>query len=365
MIFHPSLPANPSRRLMKTTPLAVLFVAGLALSAQAQSDRIHLHDGTVLDGVKINSFDVRELKYSKGGAQSVSTDLVAKIELEKFADTYRRALGNRDPDIMLTLAREQLAAKDTLMAQAGLHRAAMMFFDQGKAAEAVAALEELQKSLPDAGYVPEVFRQKFEYYLGLGAKGAGNAGKVASAFRDAAMGNAWPAGFALEAEFFTALAERVGGGNPKDFQLKLNGVASRAGGTSPTIANRANVQLAHSLRETKDLAGAQRIYEELLAKDGVDVNSRAGCYLGLGLLKMDTAGADKEAYRAALLLFLRVRLETKESWANLQAEALYNAILAADKWRGNEFAYIMARCRGLLFNDFGDTEWAQRARSGR
>jgi hypothetical protein len=25
----------------------------------------------------------------------------------------------------------------------------------------------------------------------------------------------------------------------------------------------------------------------------------------------------------------------------------------------------MARCRGLLFNEFGDTEWAQRAKSGR
>ncbi|MFM1870801.1 MAG: hypothetical protein RL398_223 [Planctomycetota bacterium] len=350
---------------MKSTPLAVFFAVTLALGAVAQDDRITLTNGTVIDGAKISAFDIRELKYSKGGAQTVATDQVAKIELGKFSDTFRRAVGNKDPELLLTMAREQLKSKNDLLGMAGLHRAALMFFDQGKPAEAVATLEEMQKAVPEGGLVPEVFRQKFEYYIGLGPKGAGNAGKVAATFKESAQTNAWPSGFALEADFFAALAERVGGGNPKDFQLKLRSVASAAAGTSAAIANRANVQLAHSLRETKDAEGARKIYEDLATKEGVDVNSRAGSYLGLGLLKMDEAAGDKEAYRAALLMFLRVRLETKEAWANLQAEALYNAILAADKWRGNEYGYIMARCRGLLFNEFGDTEWAQRAKSGR
>ncbi|MCA8964085.1 MAG: hypothetical protein H6838_04040 [Planctomycetes bacterium] len=351
---------------MKSSLLAVLTAGTLALSVSAQEDRISLNNGTVIDGVRVTSFDVRELKYSKGGSsESVSSDRVAKLELGKFSDVYRRALGNRDPDLLLTMAREQVKAKNDLLGMAGLHRAGTMFLDQGKAAEGVSALEEMQKAYPEGGLVPEVFRQKFEYYLGQGAKGAGNAGKVAKAYVDTAQGNAWPSGFSLEGDFFGAMAERMAGGDPKEYQSKLRAISSNAATNSPTIANRASVQLAHSLRETKDADGARKIYEDLASKNGVDVNSRAGAYLGLGLLLLDEGVANKEANRAALLMFLRVRLETRDAWPSLQAEALYNAILAADKWRGNEYGYIMARCRGVLFNEFGSTEWAQRAKQGR
>ena len=64
----------------------------------------------------------------------------------------------------------------------------------------------------------------------------------------------------------------------------------------------------------------------------------------------------------ALLLFLRVRLETTDAWPSLQAEALYHAILAADKWRGPEYGLVMARCRRLLSEEFRETEWAEKAK---
>lgn len=353
---------------MKSRPLAALLaVLPLALPAAAQDDRVFHVNGTVIDGVRISSFDVRELKYSKGSSnESLASDLVAKIELGKFADTFRRGLGNKDPDMMLTTAREQLESKNVLLAQLGFVRAASLFFDQDKAAEAVGALEEMQKALPDAGLVPEVYRQKFEYYMGLGAKGANSATQVAKKYQADAIGGAWPAGFGLEADFFMALAERVSGGNPKDFQNKLRSVVNKALGKSPTIVNRANVQLAHSLREGKDIEGARKIYDDLAKKDGVDSSSRAGAFLGLGMLLMESGSADKkDVYKQALLMFLRVRLETRDAWPSLHAEALYHAILAADKWRGSEYQYIMGRCRGVLFSDFADSEWAQKAKAGR
>ncbi len=348
---------------MKSSLLAVLITGAIACGARAQDDRIHLNNGTVVDGVRVTSWNVRDLKYAKGGNNdSVATDQIAKVEVARFQDTFRRAIGNKDPDLMLTVAREQVEAKNELLAQLGLHRAAILFFDQGKAAEAVAALEELQKVMPEAGLVPEVYRQKFEYYIGQGSNGARSAATVAKKYLDDALGKAWPPGFALEAEFFAAMAERMGGGNPKEYEAKLRSIISKATGNDATIANRANVQLAHSLRESKDAVGARKIYEDLANKNGVDVNSRAGAYLGLGLLSLEAGGADKEANRAALLLFLRVRLETKEAWPSLQAEALYHAIVAADKWRGDNYQYVMARCRGVLFNEFGGSEWAQRAK---
>jgi len=360
-MFGPSHCETPSQSLMKSISLAIL----LALPIVAQDDRVFLINGTKIEGVRVNSFDIRELKYSKGGSNEVVvTDQIAKVDLAKFADVYRR--GIKDPGLMLTVAKEQLEAKNTLLAQLGLVGAAAQFFDEDKPQEAVGALEDLQKEIPDAGVIPEVYRQKFEYYMGLGQKGAANALKVAKKYHDDAQGGAWPNGLAVEAEFFMAMAERASGGSPKDFQAKLRDVSVKAHSANVMVANRASVQLANSLREAKDLEGARKIYDDLANKTGVDSSSRAGAFLGLGQLTMDAAAAsDKDAYKKALLLFLRVHLETTDAWPSLHAEAMYYAILAADKWRGTDYQYIMARCRGVLFNEFKDSDWAQRAKSGR
>ncbi|MBL9076959.1 MAG: hypothetical protein JNL08_05615 [Planctomycetes bacterium] len=346
---------------MKSSLIAVSLSFLWAVPALAQDDRVVLANGTTIEGVRVASFDIRELRYTKGGNnETVPSDQVVKVELAKFKDVYRRGLS--DPDLMLTVAREQLKEKSLLLAQLGFVGAAAQFFDSDQASQAVAALDELQKGIPEAGVLPEVFRQKFEYYMGIGR--GGDALKVAQKYRLDAQGGAWPAGLAVEGEFFEAMAERANGGNPKDFQTKLRSVIGKAS-SSQIVANRANVQLANSLREAKDIDGARRIYEDLAQRDGVDSSTRAGAYLGLGLLAYDKAqGGDKEAAREAMMLFLRVRLQTKDCWPSLQAEALYHAIHAADKWRGSEYQTIMARCRGVLSAEFPGSEWTSKAKQG-
>jgi hypothetical protein len=335
-----------------------LVAAVMAVAAAAQADRIYLVDGKVLDDVRVKSFDVRNLEYTKGGnSESVATDRVARVELGQFKEVYARGL--RDADLMLTIAREQLAAGNTLMAQMGFVGAAARFFDSDRPPQAVDALNELQKELPEAGVLPEVYRQKFEYYMGIGPQGANNAQTVAKKYENDAIGGAWPAGFATEASFFQVLSAPA---NAPEFQTKLRDIVNRARGNSPVVANRANIELAHSLRASGDADGAKRIYEDILQKDGVDASSRAGAYLGLGIIQFDTAGGDKEQCKEALLNYLRVRLETRDAWPALHAEALYRAILAADKWRGPEYAYIMSRCRAVLLSDFRNTEWAEQLR---
>lgn len=338
----------------------------LALPLAAQDDTVTLTNGTKLEGVKVTSFDIRELKYTKGGAQSVPTDQVVKVDLAKFNDYFR--LGLKDADLMLTKAREAHKEKNILLAQLGFVSAASQFFDAGKAGEAVGVLDELQKEkdFAEAGVLPDVYRMKFEYYMGQGGKGAASAASVAKKYQTDASGGGWPAGLAVEAEFFQAMAENAANNQPKDFQLKLRAVVAKGQSGNPMVANRANVQLAHSLRENKDPEGSRKIYDDLAKRDGVDSSSRAGAFLGLGHLALEEgSGANKELFRKALLLFLRVRLETRDAWPSQHAEAMYYAIQAADKWRGNDFAYIIARCRGVLYNDFGDTEWASKAKNGR
>jgi hypothetical protein len=261
---------------MKHQPLAVALLSLLATAVAAQDDRIVFVDGKVVTGARVDAFDIRSLRYNKSGRdETASADQVAKVELAKFKEVYRR--GIRDADMMLTVAREQLAAKETLMAQFGFVGAAAQFFDTDRAPEGVATLDELAKSIPEAGVLPEVYRQKFEYYMGLGGRGASSALQVAKKYQNDAIGGAWPTGLSIEAEFFVALADR---GTPAEFQNKLRGIVSKAGGIQPLVANRANIELAHSLRETKDYDGATRIYEDVAKRDGADGSSRAGAYLG-------------------------------------------------------------------------------------
>ena len=339
-----------------------LLAALLAAPIAAQEDTITLTNGTVVTGARVTSFDVRNLKYTKGSAtETVTTDQVAKVELKKFKDSYARGL--RDPEIMITMARAALAEKDTLMAQFAFISAANQWLDSGDPADAgkaVGALDEMAKGIPEAGLLPDVYRLKFEYYLNQGAKGAPSAATTAKKYQADATAGAWPNGLAVEAEFLAALAERR---DPKDFQSKMRAIAGKAAGPNPVIASRANVELAHSLRETKDVEGAQKIYEDVIAKDKVDSSALAGAYLGLGKILLEkSAPSDKDAFKRALLLFLRVPLATKEAWPSLQAEALYHATLAAEKWRGPEFGLVIARCKRILADEYGESEWAERAK---
>ena len=116
------------------------------------------------------------------------------------------------------------------------------------------------------------------------------------------------------------------------------------------------------MRKSGSVDEAKRIYEDVAGKESADDSARAGAYLGLGLIDLEGEGG-KDAARAALLKFLRVRLETKDAWPSLQAEALYHASQAARKWQGPEYRYIVGRCRGLLFNEFPNSQWAKLAKS--
>jgi len=344
------------------TLVASLFAVVAAAAATAQSDRIHLVNGEVVKDVKVTDFDVRSIRYKKSGSdQSKPSDQVARVVLGDFKTVYARGLN--DADLMLTLAKEQIEAKNSVMAQLGLTGASARYFDTGRPAEAVDALNLLEKTYPEGGLLPEVYRQKFEYYMGAGSSGVASALTVAKKYETAAIGGAWPPGFAIEAKFFQVLSEKS---SPNEYQQALRGVISRAGGSNRTVANRASIELAHSLRESGKGEEAKRLYDDMVAKDGADDSSRAGAYLGLGkILFEEASNNDKDKYKEALLMFLRVRLETRDAWPSLQAEALYQASQAAIKWRGPEYRLIVARCRGVLLNDFKNSEWAEAVRQSR
>lgn len=342
----------------KSFAASLIALALAAPAVTAQSDKLLLVTGETLSDVSVTSWEIRNLTYKKDGrSQTLSNDQVAKITHGKFKDVFARGLN--DPDVMLTLAREQQSAKNDVLAQLGMVAAANKFFDFGKDSEAVAALDELQKSYPAGGAIPFFYRLKFEYYMGVGKNGIASAVAIAKKYETDVISNAWPQGFAVEATFFRALAEQA---DIATYQRSLRGVVDSARGLNPIIANRANVELAHSLRNDKKEDEAKRIYESIIKSNGVDDSSLAGAYLGLGYVQMAQAGNDKEQLKQALLNFLRVRLETTESWPGQQAEALYQAMQAAAKWQGPEYRLVYARCRAGLLGDYPNSEWAAQAK---
>ena len=170
--------------------LSALLVAA---AATAQSDKIHLVNGTVIEKCKVTDYGIRNVRYKRGsGTESVETDKLAKLDLGGFKSVYARGLN--DPAMMLTLAREQVKAKDAVMAQVGLVGAANGFLDQGDPAQAVATLNEMAKAFPEGGALADVYRLKFEYYMGAGSR---DALTVAKKYEQDAIGGAWPLGGAV------------------------------------------------------------------------------------------------------------------------------------------------------------------------
>jgi hypothetical protein len=342
------------------------FVLALACAAPvATQDRIVLVNGDVIENAKIQSFDIMQLKYTaRGTTDAVSTDRVAKLDLEKFADVYKRGEASKDPQLYWHTARDRAQAKDEVMAQLGFVKAANLFLDNGNERDAFAALEEMQAQFPSGGLLPEVYRLKMETYLSKGPDKARDAAIVANKYLTDASTGAWPQGFLHEGEFFKILADgAAGGADPKVFQSRLRDLLGKVQGAFPMLANRMSVQLAHSLRTHGDPEDARKIYEDLAGKENADANTRAGAYLGLGHVALAKAGSsDRDLARQALLDFLRVRLETRDAWPVLQAEALYHAMLAAEKWQGEDWKYIVARCKFIVLNEYPSTEWASRAK---
>lgn len=368
MILPPPVPGDPRNlpleAMIKVAVAALLTALTPALAAQ--KDRIVWTDGTVTEKVKIQDFTWREVSYStKGRAEQRPADSVARLEVAKAKDTYRRAYGaSTDEDAYTAFLNtaDRLAEKDPFLAQWGYLEAARLNAKRGEYSSAFANLETMVSKLPDCGFYPELFRFKLEYYLAQGKAKAKDAAAVAKTYNQTAVQKGWPDGFVHEASFFGLMAQSASESLSEDaLKTELENLLAVTEGAYPSVADRVKILLADGQRKSDDLASARKTYEELIAKEGVDENTRARAFLGLG--HSQYAAGDRtntEPYREALLSFLKVYLETTAASDELKAEALFFAAESSEKWRGPDAAAMARRLRGYLKRDYGDTQWAQR-----
>jgi tetratricopeptide (TPR) repeat protein len=371
MMLHP---LTPTRRpvcgpiesmntALRTTVWSITAALGIAGAASAQKDRIVLTDGSVIDGVQVTSFDLRNVEFKRRGtSESKSTDQVASLEVQKVKDAFRRAYSsigtNEAPGNFLQEAERQ---SDVFLKQFGYQEAARLFLKNGQYAEAFQVLEELASKCPDSGFLPMTHQAKLDYYLSQGKAKAGDASTVAKRYSLAASTQGYPQGFILESRFYETMAQAAAGGlTPDRLRSTLRSIQNEAG-AYPNVSNRCRVQIAETLRAENKVDEARSEFEGLLERDGISQAVQAQAWLGLGNCQF-AAGtpSNREPFRDALLSFLRIVVESDGADASTVAEALYMGAQAADKWGGEDAGRMGRVLRGRLKRDYPDSEFARR-----
>ena len=354
-----------------TNARSALLACVLALPALGQEgakDVITWLDGSKTENARVQSFTLREIKFAhKGNSETKPGESVANIELAKAKeDTFKRGYGappKEAPGQFVEVARK-LAKSEPLVAQVGFIEAARVALNLGGAENAQMAfdiLKELAEQIPDTGFMGEVWRSRLDYYLAGGAEDAKNATTAADNYSKIATTSGWPDFYVNDAAYYVVMAKSSSGKlAPAALQTELKALLTKVEGQTPYVANRVNVQLAHSLLQQKKSDDAKKILDGLLAKEGLDRATYASALIGLGHVLMDSGDPTKrDPYRQALLAFLRVFVEAPDAGHEIVAEALYFGAEAAEKWSEKDSALMAGKLRSLIKKDYPDTRWGQ------
>lgn len=341
-------------------PLTLLLLA-LPVPALAQ-DRIGWTDGTFTDPrTRVNEFTAFQVRYTaRGSREEDSSDRVAVIEVASVRDAYRRGISTDDPAAVLATAKRLLEDGDKFVAQFGFHRAAKMYLAEGLQEEGFETLDELKAAIPDSGFIPDCYRMKIEYLLAQGRPGGAEAAALADAYATQVLSAGMPQGFGLEAEYYKAMAEFTAGStNPAGLHRTLSSLLVKVSGPNPTLANRTRLAIGTAARLQGRTEEAKQAYEELAKSEAVDIDTRAGAFLGLGHLAYERTSSDRDNYREALLAFLRVYIETADANDNVVAEALHYASESAKNWQGPDWNFMSQKLSRVLSQEYAHTTWGK------
>lgn len=339
-----------------TKALSTLLLSLVIAPLSAQEDRIHWTNGSVTERVTVTDYNLREIKYRKGGrVETAESDKVADLFVKKVRDKYSQAFGASSSEKPATFLQYAERYKDdAFLAQFGYVEAIHLFEKAGDSGSMFSALDEMAKRYPDSGFLTMSFVTKIHYYLGLGK--STDAAKVALRYKNTATGQGYLAGYMLEAEFYETLTLGLTGELP---QSQVRGVMERifsdADPDYPIIASRARLQIADSLRGEGKLDQAKRAYEAILDQDNLGARIRGGAWLGLGHISFAAGNpADREPYGKALKQFLRVYLANHDAAPAVVAESLEFGAKAAEKWGGTDSTRISKRLQRTLAQEFPD-----------
>jgi tetratricopeptide (TPR) repeat protein len=344
------------------TPFLLFFFA-LTGSLAAQDDVIIWDDGTKTK-CEIIRFDAKTIEFKvKNQKQTEPAHKVAEIRIKKLVeDVYNRAT---TPEEYVSVADEQLKAKNELAAAWGYWKAAQLCLDEGKVNSAVTTLGELDKKLPNSPWSPKYYEELFRHFAD-DPKKAERAMRIAEQYEGEAIKRNWSRGYEHQAKFFMTVAQAASGKTGKDvIESKIKTTIGDTDGTAGFVFKEARVFLGDFYRENKDYAKAIKEYESLLDQPGLPPNVIARVHLGLGYIQYEKGVTDKnkDGFHQAYLSFLRVYVLAKDADPELVAQALYQAAQAVDAWGGIPTAKAeAARLRGRLRlrSPWKETSWGKK-----
>ncbi|MEO0478555.1 MAG: hypothetical protein AAF196_03655 [Planctomycetota bacterium] len=340
----------------------LLLALCLATPALAQKDTILLHDGTLIEGVRVQAYDIDKILWKKGSSEDTrKADQVAEVTLGKGRDEFSAGFSaGNTVDSYVPFLDAAKSVDDQLLKQYGYRLAAEAAFNAGQWSAAFQILEELKSEIPVTAHAPLLFQMKLEYYLSRGAAGAGDARTTAKAYENEAVVG-WSKGFQLDAKLYGIRAELAAGdADAGRIQGQLDQIIRDAVGAAH-VAQRARLVKADVLRSTNQTDAAAEIYQGLVEADYLEASVKSGAWLGMGhvLTKRGQAG-DSESYKQSLLAFLRVYLDRDGVPAGIVAEALFFGSQAAEKWGGEDSGRMRGYMQFLLRQNYPDSTWAQR-----
>jgi hypothetical protein len=327
-------------------------------------DAITWIDGGKSEGVRVQSFTIKDIKFvDKGATVTKPSETVASVMLEKVQknEKYRKGLDTKAWEELWDEAKKH-AKTDPDLAQAGFIEAARILINTGgeeNTGKAFQILQELQEAVPTSGYLGEAFRTRLDYYLS-GATDSKNATLAAESYEKAAQTGGWPDHYVNEALFYKIMAKALVKSTPASLQAELRALADKAS-TTPIVAAKANAQIGHSLLGEKKFEDARKIFESLAEKSAnLDRMTAASVTLGLGHVYFESADATKrEPYKQALLTFLKVWAEGSDAGEENIAEALYFGAEAARKWGEKDAALMANRLENVLKREYPNSKWTK------
>lgn len=360
---------------------ALLLGAVAATGVRAQSDRIHLANGTTIppDGarftINVTGEDFKAVKYRQSNAraveQRVKSSDVMKISRAAVPKVWEQALSARIEGDYVTAADSfrQAAGRSSpywIKAQ-GLFEAGETLMQARDWNGAIQAYQDLISQVSNSRFLPQSSLRIAEAYFNANDRERARA--TLKNMLSEASSKGYASRFVTMAEFWQI---RCREGSDWDQTIRdFQNLHDKVRDSAPRVANMCALRIGHGLIQQRKFGDAREFFQSIADRASDDeVEALVGAWLGLGnCYSAESRNEDKKLLGDARRCYLRVVVSYYDDPAtsglvppSMAAEALYKAGLCFEILREENYR---RRARGLyteVVRDFEDSQWADQAR---
>lgn len=363
--------ASPSGLLTSLLALPL----GVALTTSAFADRIYLSDGSIRDGVDVQSETATTVIYKPAGSKKTE-EVASELVLEIKFDDMPEAVATAEVDARSERFGAAVAGMEDYISNLGTKgdkkhpwapayaMARIVNYNKlgGDIPGMVAASDALFAANADSRYVPIARIATIDAYIANGDRVA--ASDAVSAFKgfvdSASLSQRWK----YEADVRRILTDVSLKGEGLEKELEK---ISKNAATFPTVASFAKVAQAESMVSREDYAGAESVLRDVVEDPNAPDSTLAAAYTALGesLFKQSEVSTDEEAKKTFLedaqLAFMRVVVNYKFEYGYVAKSAVFAGRTFQELGGpgASDNSKLLFR---FVMRQFAGSRWAQEAR---